>query len=104
VAAGVWRNLTIVVVVLRRFANSSVQTGRRLAEVDLGVAVASHEPGPAVAVIVVDQLHAVQGAMVVARSGETLIDITLAARSDKPSRAPALKSVHPVGAVTAVMA
>lgn len=104
VAAGVRRHLSVMVVVLRWFANSSVQTRRRLAEVDLSVAVASHESRATVAVVVVDQLHAVQSAVVVARSSETFIDVSLASRSNEPSRAPALEPVHLVGAVSSVVA
>ena len=83
---------------LLRGANAAVLTRRAVAEVHLHLAVASHVAGLAVAVIVVDQLHAVLGSRRRARIGQALVDITLASRSHEAGRTFAFEAADLVAA------
>lgn len=108
------RELTVVSVVVARAdagvsglfsgTDTSILTGRAVAEVDLNLAVPAHVAGLAVAVVVVHQLHAVLGTGSSARVGQTLVDVTFATRTDESWRALALEASNFVDAGAVVMA
>lgn len=84
-------------------AYAAILTGRVSAEVDFGIAVPSHVPGFAVAVIVIDELHAVLCTGQRARVREALVDVAFTPRSDEAGRTLALEAADSVDASAVVM-
>lgn len=85
-------------------AHATVQARRALAEVHLVLTVTSHVTGLAVAVKVVDQLHAILSAHQQAWIREALVDVTFAARPDETGRAVAHEAANLVDARAVVVA
>ena len=84
-------------------AHAAVVARRALAEVDLHLAVASHESRFAVAAVVVDQLDAVEGPARRAGIREAFVDVALAARTHEARRTLALETADLVHACSSVM-
>lgn len=85
-------------------AHAAILTRAALTKVHLGLAVPAHVTGAAVTVEVVNQLYAVKRAVRVARIGQAFVDVALAPTANKPGRAPAVETAHPVHARTVVVA
>lgn len=93
-----------VVSTLLGAAHSAILARRLCTEVHLVLTVPSHVSGPAIAVIVVHQLHAVQGACIGAGVAEALVDVTLTACTHKARWARALESADTIDAAAIVVA
>lgn len=65
--------------------------------------MSTHVARAAVAVVVVDQLYAIQSTVRGARVGEAFIDVTFTARSHKARRAATLEASHLIYTGTVVM-
>lgn len=93
-----------MVTTLLRGADASILTRRIGAKVHLILAVSAHVAGFTVAVVVVDQLNAVQCASIRARIRQTLIDVTFATRTHKSRRAGTFKTAHAIDTSAIVVA
>jgi hypothetical protein len=87
-----------------RGAHAAVLARCGRAKVDFGLAVAPHESRLAIAVVVVDQLDAVQSPGVRARIRQALVDVALASRPHESRGTFALEPAHPVDAGAVVVA
>ncbi len=87
-----------------RRANPAVLARRSRAEVHLGLAMPPHETRFTVAMVVVDQLDAVQSTGVRARVRQTLVDVALAARTHEPWRTLAIEAADLIQASTVIVA
>lgn len=84
--------------------DSSIQARRVGAEVNLDLAVSSHVTGLAVAVVVIDQLDAVQGSRVRAWVRQTLVDVAFTAGSYEARWTAAFESSNLVDTAAVVVA
>lgn len=84
--------------------HASVLARAALAEVDLCLAMPAHITGAAIAVEIVDQLHAVQRAVGIARVGQAFVDVTFAPVTDETGRATAVEASDPIYAGAVVVA
>lgn len=85
-------------------ADAAILARRLCTEVYLVLTVTSHVTGSTIAVIIVDQLHAIQSAGIRAGIAEALVDVALAACSNETGRTRALKAADTINAATIVMA
>lgn len=93
-----------VVSTLLGAADAAILARRLCTEVHLVLTVASHVSRSAIAVIIVHQLHAVQGPCIRAGITEALIDVTLTACTHKTRWARALETADTINAATIVVA
>lgn len=88
---------------LFRGTNTPILTRRAVAEVHFYLAVPSHVSRLAIAMVIVDQLHAILSSWRGARIGQTLVYVAFAFRSYESWRAFAFESANLIGARSVVV-